>query len=336
MYKIIKKVALLSLILLFLVSLVYGQELSDREIQEIEYKAGTAYNKGVELYQQKNYEAAIDSFNTSLELYKQIDNADNPKTQVINGLHKNLSVLYYQTKKYDKALEFYSKRKSCDRDNYKIYLTMSKILQKQGRVDSALSILEEFDKIGDNYRIKRKIAEIYESRGNLDNAIKYYSEAFELNDSKVDILEKVALLQHKNGNTQGAIKAYNDFIATNPPEYILRKVYKNLGIFYQRTGESNKAIEAFKKSVEIKPDKKLYFNIAQLYYDNKNYTAAENYLKQLQEIDPNYPEAHYYLGLVYTKQGKKAEALSQFNAIINHSRYGKLAQDQIKYIEQNL
>jgi len=336
MYKKIQKIALLSLLLILVATWGHAQDLSDREVQEIEYKAGTSYNNGVELYQTKQYEAAIDSFRTSLKLYEKIDTEENPKTQIIRGINKNLSILYYITEQYDKALEFYSKRKECERDNYRVYLTMSKILEKQGRTDSALSVLQEFDEIGDNYKTKRKIAEIYEARGNLDNATKYYMEAFQLNNSKVEILEKIALLHHKNDNTKAAIKAYNDFIATNPPEYILRKVYKNLGIFYQRTGENNKAIEAFKNSVTIKSDKKLYFNIAQLYYESKNYTQAENYLKRLQELDPDYPEAHYYLGLVYTKQGKKQAALNQFNAILNNSQYGKLAQDQIEFIEQNL
>lgn len=306
------------LILFWVTNLGFAQEFTPRQLQEIEYKAGTAYNRGVELYKKNQYLSAIDSFEASLDLYKKVDTEENPKTEIIRGLNKNLAILYYITEQYDKALEFYVKRKKCEQNNYRVYLTMSKILEKQGRQDSACCVLQEFDEIRDNYKIKRKIAEIYESKGNLDNAIKYYSEAFQLNDSKVDILEKIALLYHKNGNTQEAIKVYNDFIATNPPDYILRKVYKNIGIFYQRTDETKKAIEAFKKSVEIKPDKKLYFNIAQLYYDNKNYAAAENYLKQLQEIDPNYPGANIYLDSVYTKQGKKtdeASGLKQYNKI---------------------
>lgn len=336
MIRIIKKVVVLSFLLLLIFSFSFGKELTDRDIQEIEYQAGTAYNKGVELYQQKSYNTAIDSFISSLNLYKQIDTEENPKKKIIRGLSKNLSVLYYYTKQYDKALEFFKTRKEYDKENYRIYLTMSKILQKQSRQDSALKVLIEYDELADNYKIKRKIASIYESQGDLNNAVIYYTEAFQLNDSKVDILEKIALLHHKNGNTTQAIKAYNNFIATNPPDYILRKVYKNLGIFYQRTGAISKAIQAFQNSVAIKADKKLYFNIGQLYYEQKNYPQAEKYLKQLQSIDPDNPEAHYYLGLVYTKQGKKTAAISQFNSIINHSRYGKLAQDQINYLKQNL
>ncbi|MEA2105014.1 MAG: tetratricopeptide repeat protein [Candidatus Cloacimonadota bacterium] len=328
-----KKISIVVFIFILSVCSLFGQELSDRDIQVIEYNAGMAYNNGVEKYQGGDYQAAIDSFLVSLEDYKKIDTEANPKTERIHELQKNLSVLYYTTKQYPKAVEYYTIRSEYDQDNRKIPLTLSKIYLKMGKPDSTLAILENYDEGHDEYLIKKKIGGIYEENGNLQKAIEYYLGAFELNNSKVDILEKVALFYNQIGQTDKAIIVYNDFIATNPPDYLLRKVYKNLGIFYNKTGNKSEAVNALEKSVAIKPNKDLFFNIGQISYDLGNYDKAKIYLLKVQKINPDHPETHYYLGKVYRAEGNYSAAMKEFKAIENHSQYGKFAQEEIKFIE---
>lgn len=328
-----KKVSIVVFVLIFAVCSLFGQELSDRDIQVIEYKAGMAYNNGVQKYQDGNYQAAIDSFLVSLKEYKKIDSEANPKTPRIRELQKNLSVMYYMTKQYPQAIQYYTIRSKYDPDNKKIPLTLSKIYRLMGKPDSTLAILKRYDQDHDEYLVKKKIAAIYEDNGNLQKAIEYYLGAFELKNSKVDILEKVALFYNQIGQTEKSIVVYNDYIATNPPDYLLRKVYKNLGIFYQKTGSKPEAVEAFEKSVAIKPNTDLYFNIWQISYDLGNYGKAKTYLLKVQELKPDHPEAHYYLGKVYRANKNYSAALAEFKAIENHSQYGKFAQEEITFIE---
>jgi len=409
------------------VSFINAQELSDREIQQIEYDAGTAYNEGVELYQSKDYIGAIEKFQISLEKYRSIDTEANPKTDRINELYKNLSVLYNMTKQYAKAIEYYNLRLQNEPNNYKIILSLSTIYKKMGNEAKVLEVLTQFDKEYSQYKIKKKIAEIYEEKSDLKNAIKYYSEAFDLNKKKVDILGKVALMYHKIGQDTSAIKIYNDYIATKPEDYILRKVYKNLGIFYQNIGDIANAIIAFEQSNSIKFDKEISLILGQLYYERGYYDKAKENLAKVQKvddtevkyevtgsnnkvdityankdegtsqannvsmpwsysfkgkqgqflyisaqnqgesgsvtvtiyrgdkkfkratstgpfciasangslIDDDYPQAHYYLGLIYRKEGKNAEALAEFEMIKNHHTLGPAAKQQIEYIQKN-
>lgn len=330
-----KKIATIVVILLMSVSFINAKELTDREVQQIEYDAGTAYNEGVELYQSKDYLGAIEKFQISLEKYRRIDTEANPKTDRINELYKNLSVLYNMTKQYAKAIEYYNLRLQSEPDNYKIVISLSSIYKKVGDGAKSLEVLTQFDKNYSQYKIKKKIAEIYEEKNDLKNAIKYYSEAFDLNKKKVDILGKVALMYHKVGHDTSAIKIYNDYIATKPEDYILKKVYKNLGIFYQNIGDIANAITAFEQSNTIKFDKEVCLILGQLYYERGNYIKAKLNLAKVKEKEANNPQAHYYLGLIYRKEGKNAEALAEFEMIKNHHTLGPAAKQQIEFIKKS-
>jgi len=329
-----KKLFIIALVTCAIYGVVYAQELSDRDTQQIEYDAGTAYNEGVELYTQKDYQGAIDKFVTSLDLYKKIDTESNPKTDRIRELYKNLSILYYMTKQYPKAIEYYGLRQQYEPDNYQIVVSLSSIYDAMGDDDQELQVLHIYDENYDEYKISRKIATIYEEINDLSNAIIFYTDAFELNPKKVEFLEKIALFYHKTGETPKAIQAYEDYIATEPADYILRKVYKNLGIFYQNMGQINKAILAFENSLALKNDKDIAFTVGQLYYEQGDYSQAKQFLQDVLSIDQNNPQAHYYMGKIYREEEQWDKAISEFERIVNNPQLGKIAKEEIEFIKK--
>ncbi|HEX37570.1 MAG TPA: tetratricopeptide repeat protein [Candidatus Cloacimonetes bacterium] len=330
----LKKLVLLALISIMIYGFSYAQQLTDREIQEKEYKAGTAYNEGVELFTQKNYQGAIDKFNESLEIYREIDSEENPKTDRIRELYKNLSVLFYMTKQFNDAIKYYELRKEYEPDNYQIVISLNSIYESMGDSDKALQILLDYDENYDEYKVSYKIAKIYEDAGDLENAIIYYKDAFQLNPKKVEFLEKIAIMYHKTGQTPKAIQAYEDYISTKPADYILRKVYKNLGIFYQNMGLIDDAIAAFEKSFALKSDKDIAFTLGQLYYDKAQYQTAKQYLQSVLAIDQNNPQAHYYMGKIYREEGQWDKAIAEFELIVNNPQLGKFAKEEIEFIQK--
>ena len=311
-----------------------AHDMTDRDIQQIEYDAGTAYNDGVELYGLNDYQGAIDKFEISLDLYKKIDTEANPKTDYIRQLYKNLSVTYHVTKQYPKAVEYYSLRQQYEPDNYQIVISLSTIYEAMGDKDKELEVLLVYDENYDEYKISKKIATIYEDNNDIPNAIIYYTDAFNLNPKKVEYLEKVALFYHKTGETEKAIQAYEDYIATEPADYILRKVYKNLGIFYQNMGQVDKAILAFENSLALKNDKDISFTVGHLYYDQGDYSKAKQFLQVVLSIDQNNPQAHYYMGKIYREEEQWNKAIAQFEFIVNNPQLGKFAKEEIDYIKK--
>lgn len=76
--------------------------------------------------------------------------------------------------------------------------------------------------------------------------------------------------------------------------------YNNLGDLYARRGEYEKAIEEFKKAIELKPDYgDAYHNLANIYHQiNRDDLAKENYKKAL-KFNPNLWQSYQNLAAIY-------------------------------------
>lgn len=169
----IKKFLIISLLTFGMTGILFSKQITNREIQQLKYDAGTAYNNGVQFYTQKNYRGAIDKFVESLELYQEIDTEANPEIDHIREIYKNLSVLYYMTKQFPKAIEFYKIRKEYEPDNYKIAISLSSIYEDMGDQDTALQVLIDYDVNHDEYEITKKIAEKIAIKDENTNEIGY-------------------------------------------------------------------------------------------------------------------------------------------------------------------
>ena len=98
------------------------------------------------------------------------------------------------------------------------------------------------------------------------------------------------------------VSFYKTTLGHAPKNY---KMYNNLGNLYKRKGEYQSAINAYKKSISLKPDYKLpYYNMANTYLMiNKKDPEPENIKKAIAlfrkslELDSHYTAA--YNGLVY-------------------------------------
>ena len=78
----------------------------------------------------------------------------------------------------------------------------------------------------------------------------------------------------------------------------------------------NKAIEAYNKAIELKPNYSLaHFEIA-LVYDRQGKTAqAIAEFARAVALDSNFSNARYFLGLLYDGEGNKTAAIEQFEKI---------------------
>ena len=61
----------------------------------------------------------------------------------------------------------------------------------------------------------------------------------------------------------------------------------------------------------------LYFNLGLSYYFSGDYLLARENFERVTQLDSYYPDAHYFLGLVYRKEGKITEAKEEFIREVN-------------------
>ena len=81
------------------------------------------------------------------------------------------------------------------------------------------------------------------------------------------------------------------------------KFLNDLGVIYLKLGKHDKAIDQFKKALEVDPHYTVGpFLFGDIYTDAKNYQEKINDFKDVIKTNLEYARAHNYLGLTYLKQ----------------------------------
>lgn len=95
-----------------------------------------------------------------------------------------------------------------------------------------------------------------------------------------------------------------------------RTAFSN-GNTYYKQGELDKAIEAFKTSLEHKPDNdKAFYNLGMIYYDQEQKGLSLSYYKDAVRINPGDSLSLVAIGLLYYEKGDMAEAVKYYNQTI--------------------
>ena len=113
------------------------------------------------------------------------------------------------------------------------------------------------------------------------------------------------------GKLQEAIEAYKKTLSLKPD---FAEAYNNMGIALQDQGMLDESIEAYKKTLSIKPDyAEAYNNMGvALKEQGKLDKAIEAYKKTL-SLKPDYAEAYNNMGIALQYQVKLEEAIVAFN-----------------------
>jgi tetratricopeptide (TPR) repeat protein len=109
--------------------------------------------------------------------------------------------------------------------------------------------------------------------------------------------------------------------ATRGTEYqseLLPLFYDLIGGAYDSMGEAQKAIDAYKRGIQIVPNASmLYYNMAVTYLESlKNADEARRSLEKAVALEPAQPEFHLMLGQVFQANGYPTPALLAFSTYL--------------------
>ncbi len=236
--------------------------------------------------EQGDYNQAIDIYN------KLIAMAPN-----MPDLYSNLANIYYIKGEFDLAIS-----------NYQTAITLnpnpswtSVIAQTMGFVyqenksdpDAAISAYQTaYVLTPDDIDIYVNLGSAFYDKEDYDNALTVYRQALEFNPHNAKIHCNLGFLYWGKGDTEEALKSYEMAIKYNDAYDI---AYNNLGVIYlDDLGRVKKAIELFKKAVDVNPNYALaHFNLARAVSIVGNkveaaklYQMAQDINKITQEIDP--------------------------------------------------
>ncbi len=221
-------------------------------------------------------------------------------------------------------------------------------LAENGKTDDAIVILNIINKnVKDEY-VVLKLSDLYLMKNNKSKALEVLNEAIKtknLKDSDVLWYQKSKIEYSVDSGTKRAIKSIKHAIKINEkPDYLkllatyyvynkdfasaisvydkLIKKFPNESDYYFRRGNfyfkinlEQKAVEDFKKAVEIDGNTRAALTLAEIYIKNKNYSEAIKYLKAIKDSEAIELLIKYKLGELYLKQMENDKAIEVFEEI---------------------
>ena len=232
-------------------------------------------------------------YNQAIEVYnKLISMAPN-----IPDLYSNLANIYYIKGEFDLAISHYQTAITLNPNKSwtsVIAQTMGFVYQEnKSDPDAAISAYQTaYVLTPEDIDIYVNLGSAFYDKEDYNNALAVYRQALELQPHNPKIHCNLGFLYWGKADTEEAIKSYELAIKYNDKYDI---AYNNLGVIYlDDLGRVNKAIELFKKAVEVNPSYALaHFNLARsisIIGDKveaaKLYQMAQDINKVTQEIDP--------------------------------------------------
>ena len=167
-----------------------------------------------------------------------------------------------------------------------------------------------------NYTSSAKVAELETSlqiTGAYENAKAAYTSALMYNPYSPALYLSLAQLEASSNKLDEAQKYIGTALQLkqNYTEaiFLLSQIQVN-------QGKLKEAITSAQVLTQINPDNSmLFFQLGFLYYNDKNYDAAATALQQAVDLNNQYANARYFLGLSLARLNKTPEAITQFEEI---------------------
>lgn len=152
--------------------------------------------------------------------------------------------------------------------------------------------------------------------GKFEEAIAKYEEVLKLSPANMTALYELAYSFAANKEYEKSLAAATRGTEYQSPELPL--FYDLLGGAYDSLNEPQKAIETYRKGIQIVPDASmLYYNMGVTYLESlKNPDEARHAIEKAVALDPGQPEFHLMLGQVFQSNGFSAPAFLAFSTYL--------------------
>ena len=257
----------------FLLGHTYG-EVDDIENMIMAYDKSLAISSKFEkeIIDSKNFYWA-NSFNKGVNLFQRGNKtADEDSAKVF----------------YDKSIDAFETAAIIQPDSADSYKNMAFVYMSSGRNELAIEPLQKLVDLKKELDGYRYLGEIYYTIGTSKSA------EYRMSGNALDSLEAAEYYDK-------AILVLEDGVAIYKTDGELTRI---LNSSYIETGRIEEALESSKVLVEAEPDNETYrYNYGVILLQTDDYPGAEEQFLKALEINPDYENAAYNLGLTYVKWG---------------------------------
>ena len=254
------------------------------------------FTLGVLLAAQKQYPAAIHEF----------EMADALQPGTLETLH-NLGQAYLRSQKHAQAEEVLQRAIALKPDSAETLYLLAVVYSDQRKDVQALELLVRAHKLASqNTDIIFLMARLSMMQSYFEDAIQVLEEGVKIDPKRADLHAALGESYFTVGKVDRATQEFDTLIQLDPSA----RSYAFMGLCYRHLGRFDDAKRYFNLGLKSDPrSASCLFNLG--YIENKqgNYTAAEKFLAQAIEVDPDYGDALYELAGVKMAQKKYEEAL---------------------------
>lgn len=226
-------------------------------------------------------------------------------------LHRIKGELHFQKQEVKPSLEHYRKAVALNGENTDALIGLGDLFlatrDHQSAIDYANEALKVDEHLTRPYIIKGLV---HQRTGDTTKAISSLQTAVELDpESHSGFLQLGYLMAAQDRDI--AIDYYNTASRLEPRDP--RPLY-NKGIYLQRHGRPDRAIETYKELIDIDSGYvDAYYNIAFIHLEHKEaYRKGIEWFDKVLELTPRYHQALYNRGLCYEKLGKRDSAIRNY------------------------
>ncbi|MBM4172145.1 MAG: tetratricopeptide repeat protein [Ignavibacteria bacterium] len=284
--------------------------------------------------EEDNIPKMIESFNNSLKSSKKFEPQikESKNYYWATNFNKGVSFFNNATKAstedsvkmfFNKAANNFNNAILCQPDSAVTYENLAYVYINLNQIDNAIEPLNKMIKVGSTPEAYALLGQIYTDKGNLlmdtyrtSKVASDSVQALENYNKAIKVLEDGKLKYPSNGEI--LLRVSNAYIAANKLDV---------------------AMTAFKEGVERDPQNKFYkYNYGVLLLNAADFPAAEEQFKKAIELDSEYTNAIYNLGVVYVRWGTqiREEAEAQGKTDDSYKDKFKLALPLMeKYLEKS-
>ncbi|MCH7772975.1 MAG: tetratricopeptide repeat protein [Bacteroidetes bacterium] len=249
----------------------------------------------------KNFHWA-NSFNSGVNLFSRGNNtADEDSAKIF----------------YDKSIDAFETAAIIQPDSADTYKNMAFVYMSSGRNELAIEPLQELVDLKKELDGYRYLGEIYYTIGTSKSA------EYSMSGNAIDSIEAAEYFDK-------AIVVLEEGITIYPTDGELTRI---LNSSYIETGRIAEALESSKVLVEAEPDNEIYrYNYGVILLQTNDFPAAEEQFLKALEINSDYENAAYNLGLTYVKWGTQLKDQEEETEVYTDEDLAKYRQ-ALPYLE---
>ena len=230
--------------------------------------------------------------------------------------HTQLGVVLATNKQYKTAQLELEKANALKPDSFDILFPLAQTYIHNGKdADAELTLNRALKLQPDSPETQYLLAQIYFRQGKSSDALDLLVRAHKASPENTDVIFLLARVSMTQNYFEDAIPLLESGIRIAPKRADLRAA---LGESYFMAGKDEKAIEVFKKLIEIDPSAASYSFMGLSYRHLGRFDEARKYFEAGLKKDPHNASCLFNLGYVEARQGNKARAEELFQQSLRY------------------